>query len=222
MSAFCVEGADLREGRTNLIVSIRFEPVPRLFYTILRVVVAYLRKHGMRLIIYLDDILIMSSSKEGAKADVKKAIELLQNLGFLINFENSIVKPSKIMEYLGLLINSNNSPFALPDRKATEVKTKFDAVLVKGVIYSREIASIMGNFTWAIPTMPFAQAHFRRMQAFFISKARRTSFNLNTKCPFSLNTRWDLEWWSSNLALIRAKVFFFQSSQGLEFFPTLH
>ena len=40
-------------------------PAPRLFTKILKVVAAYLRKHGMRLIIYLDDILIMNSSKEG-------------------------------------------------------------------------------------------------------------------------------------------------------------
>jgi hypothetical protein len=171
-------------------------------------VAAYLRKHGMRLIKYLDDILIMSSSKEDAKADAKNLIGLLQHLGFLINFDKSIVEPSQIMEYLGLLINSNNLSFALPDTKASEVKTKCDAALVKGVISLREIASIMGNFTWAIPTMPFAQAHFRRMQAFYISQARRASFDLNTKCTLSLDTRRDLEWWSSNLTLHREKVFF--------------
>jgi hypothetical protein len=175
---------------------------------ILRVVAAYLRKHGMRLIKYLDDILIMSSSKEDAKADVKNAIGLLQHLGFLINVDKSIVEPSQIMEYLGLLINSNNLSFALPDTKASEVKTKCDTALVKGVISLREIASIMGNFIWAIPTMPFAQAHFRRMQAFYISKARRASFDLNTKCTLSLDTRRDLALWSSNPTLHREKVFF--------------
>ena len=72
---------------------------PRLFTKILKVVAAYLRKHGMRLIIYLDDILIMNSSKEGASADVKKAIDLLQQLGFLINFDKSILDPAQVMEY---------------------------------------------------------------------------------------------------------------------------
>ena len=51
-----------------------------------------------------------------------------------------------------------------------EVKVKCDAALVKGVILLREMASIMGNFTWVIPTMPLAQAHFRRMQAFYINQ----------------------------------------------------
>lgn len=153
----------------------------------------------------------MSSSKEVAKADVKKAIELLQHLGFLINVEKSIVEPSQIMEYLGLVINSNQLSFSLPSGKATEVKAKCDAALVKGVISLREIASIMGNFTWAIPTMPFAQAHFRRMQAFYIGQAKRSGFDLNTKCALSPESRRDLEWWFSNLGLHREKVFFSKS-----------
>ena len=86
---------------------------PRLFTKILKVVAAYLRKHGMRLIIYLDDIFIVNFSKEGVSADVKKAIDLIQHLGFIINFDKSILDPGQVIiyeyesdpdEYLGLLI----------------------------------------------------------------------------------------------------------------------
>jgi hypothetical protein len=41
---------------------------------------------GMRMVIYLYDILIMNSSKEGVKGGFKKPIDLLQHIGFLINF----------------------------------------------------------------------------------------------------------------------------------------
>jgi hypothetical protein len=40
----------------------------------------------MRMVIYLYDILIMNSSKEGVKGVFKKPIDLLQHIGFLINF----------------------------------------------------------------------------------------------------------------------------------------
>ena len=66
-------------------------PAPRCFTKILKVVAAFLRRQGMRLIVYLDDILIMNISKDNTKADVDKVVELLQNLGFLINWEKSIV-----------------------------------------------------------------------------------------------------------------------------------
>ena len=106
---------------------------PRFFAKILKVVAAYLKKHGMRVIIYLDDILIMNSSKDVASADVEKAIDLLQHLGFLMNFDKLILDPVQVMEYLSLLIYSNYLSFALPKNKAAEVKEKCDASSVKGV-----------------------------------------------------------------------------------------
>ena len=39
----------------------------------------------------------------------------------------------------------------------------------------------MGNFTWAIPTMPFAQAHYRSMQRFYIDQAQKVDFDLLNK-----------------------------------------
>lgn len=56
-------------------------PAPRCFSKILKVVAAHLRRQGLRMIVYLDDILIINSSKERTRADVVKVIELLQHLG---------------------------------------------------------------------------------------------------------------------------------------------
>ena len=40
-------------------------PAPRIFTNILKVVMAFVRKQGVRLVIYLDDILIINESREG-------------------------------------------------------------------------------------------------------------------------------------------------------------
>ena len=37
---------------------------------------AFVRKQGVRLVIYLDDILIINESREGALADLKLVVEL--------------------------------------------------------------------------------------------------------------------------------------------------
>lgn len=47
---------------------------PRIFTKILKVVMAFVRKQGVRLVIYLDDILIISESREGALADLKLVV----------------------------------------------------------------------------------------------------------------------------------------------------
>jgi hypothetical protein len=42
----------------------------------------FLRRQGIRLIIYLDDILILNVSKVLAETDFRLVVELLQKLGF--------------------------------------------------------------------------------------------------------------------------------------------
>ncbi len=60
------------------------------FTKILKPVVAFLRKNGMKLIFYLDDILIISSSKEQAEKDFNIAKGLLEDLGFIVHQTKSI------------------------------------------------------------------------------------------------------------------------------------
>ena len=83
---------------------------------------AFLRRWGIRLVIYLDDILILSESKEGLLADIDTVIDLLQSLGFLINGEKSIIVPTQKIECLGLIVDSTDPSFSLPDCKAAAVK----------------------------------------------------------------------------------------------------
>ena len=59
--------------------------IGRCFTKTLKVVAAFLRRQGMRLIEYLHDILKTTISKERIKADVFWGVEWLQSLGFLIN-----------------------------------------------------------------------------------------------------------------------------------------
>jgi hypothetical protein len=88
-----------------LCLALGLAPAPRIFTEILKAVMAFVRKQGVRFIIYLDDILIMNESREGASADLEMIMRLLQDLGFIINIEKSILDPTQKIEFLGILIN---------------------------------------------------------------------------------------------------------------------
>ena len=81
-------------------------------------------------------------------------------------------------------------------------------ILEQEVISLREVASIMGNFTWAIPTIPFAQTHYCSMQRFYITQAQQVGFNLSVKCKLAQEAKADLLWWIENLSLMGDKKFF--------------
>jgi Reverse transcriptase (RNA-dependent DNA polymerase) len=90
---------------------------PRDFTKVLKVVVMALRKKGIRLIIYLDDILLMNASRRHLLDNLSTTIQLLTSLGFLINWEKSICIPTQQIEYLGLIVDSRQLSLALPREK---------------------------------------------------------------------------------------------------------
>ena len=79
---------------------------PRLFTKLLKPVVSLLRRTGIRLIIYLDDLLFMNQSKEGLGLDMATAQYLLENLGFVINHEKSCFVPKQKLEFLGFVVDT--------------------------------------------------------------------------------------------------------------------
>ena len=90
---------------------------PWTFTKILKPVVATLRRSGIRIVVYLDDFLILNQSKEGAERDFARVIEILEKCGFLINREKSVGVAAQEREFLGLLINSKELFLSLLPKK---------------------------------------------------------------------------------------------------------
>jgi hypothetical protein len=91
-------------GKTFEFVSLPFglSSAPWAFTKILRPAIAHLRRLGVRLVVYLDDILIVHSSETGARKDARIVRGLLESFGFSINEEKSIEVPAQTMEYIGI------------------------------------------------------------------------------------------------------------------------
>ena len=60
-------------------------PAPRIFTKLMKVPVAILRRLNIRLIIYLDDILLMGDSLEAIEMARDTTLCLMEQLGFMIN-----------------------------------------------------------------------------------------------------------------------------------------
>ena len=175
-------------------------PAPRLFTKLLKPVVGALRRAGIRLVIYLDDIIFMNESREGVISDVSTAIDLLTGLGFLVNWEKSVLLPSQSLEYLGLLVDSVALSLALPSDKVLSMLEMCRRSLSKGVVSLHDLSSLIGNFSWAIPTIPFAQAHYRHLQRLYIYHSKSFNYDLSRYVALSSSARDDIRWWLENLS----------------------
>ena len=75
-------------------------PSARLFTKTLKLVIAFLRSMGIRVLIFSDDILIMADSPERAAEHTEIVIRVLESLGFMIKKKKSILKPTRTILFL--------------------------------------------------------------------------------------------------------------------------
>ena len=93
-------------------------PAPRIFKKLIRIPISLLRKLCERLITFLDNILLMASSKEELALGRDTLIYLLQNIGFLIDCEKSVLEPCHNIQFFGYgnQLNKNDTDPSTRDK----------------------------------------------------------------------------------------------------------
>ena len=90
---------------------------PWAFTKVLKPVSVFLRSVGVRLIIYIDDALVIGKTPDKVWNHVEALIVLLEGLGFIVNMEKSVLTLSQQIEFLGLLLNTASMCLTLPGHK---------------------------------------------------------------------------------------------------------
>ena len=140
---------------------------PRIFTKLMRDVVALLRRQGVRMVIYLDDMLILASSKEESRRHTLLALRLLFELGLAINTDKSALTPSRTSEFLGFLIDTRRMHLYVPAAKrrqiSDEARNLLDRTASSEPISCRELARFLGRARrWPSPcaTLSCTGTHF--------------------------------------------------------------
>ena len=171
---------------------------PRVFTKLLNPVVAVLRQMGLRIIIYLDDILIMSKSYDLALTPASTALNLLEGLGCVVNFEKSCLEPSQIIEFLGFEINSQTLTILLPRDKIRKIRKKCQDLLDNPNTSVRELSKFLGLLTSSIQAIFSAPLHYRNLQ-FAKNQALSQSRSYETIVRLSHQAVQEIQWWKDHL-----------------------
>ena len=137
---------------------------PRVFTKILKPLMAYVRSMGIRICIYLDDMLILNAHREEAHRDASLMVYLLENLGFIVNREKSILFPSQEMEFLGVLINSQTMEFSLPKDKVSNIRKECRKLVSLQAASLSDLAHLIGKLTATKAAVFQAPLHYRALQ----------------------------------------------------------
>ena len=171
---------------------------PRYYTKLLKPVIAFLRRIGVRIIIYLDDMILLNQSSHMLLRDLTSLRWLLENLGFIINWKKSVWAPTQEIQYLGFLIDSVNMVIRLPSEKIQKIILKCQRLVSKKIIQVRKISEILGLMTSSLQAIAPAPLHYRHLQmthirGLLVNKSYQAKVALNSECLL------ELRWWISQM-----------------------
>ena len=108
-------------------------PAPRIATKFLSPVVKYLRRRGVRCIVYIDDILILSRSREKAIKHTQLALDLFHRLRFQIHLKKIQATPTQSIEFLGLQVNSVRMQLRVPQEKIRSLRRQISNTISQSV-----------------------------------------------------------------------------------------
>jgi len=94
---------------------------PYVYTKIMKPVMNKLRLLGILSIIYIDDLIFINKILKKCLKNIQDAKNLLESLGFLINFKKSALIPNQKCKYLGFIINAIDYTLNLTDKKKIQI-----------------------------------------------------------------------------------------------------
>lgn len=122
---------------------------PLVFTKLVRPAIEHLRQQGIRIVAYMDDILIIAPSKEQADLHTRMAMDLLLSLGWKIRLDKSELEPAQNRVFLGMLLDTTGTlpvirvPYNKKRKIYREVK-RLIAAAEQGPVKRRRIAQVAG------------------------------------------------------------------------------
>ena len=157
---------------------------------------SYLRRQGVVVIIYIDDILCIGKTFAKCTTGIKAIESTLLKLGFLINYKKSDLTPSNRQKFLGFIYNTRSMIIELPD----DNRLKILAVVKKfqcGKKYKiREFAEMLGFLVSCCPAVKYGLAHTKNCERLKFKALLASNDDYNRFLVINVDTRHDLDWWA--------------------------
>ena len=172
---------------------------PRIFTKIMKIPLSWLREQGITLSAYIDDIIIISDTLDDCNKDTKATIQLLQDLGYVVNFDKSSLTPSQNIEHLGLIIDSKHMTVRIGKDKIANVKQKCVNILNNKSVVIRDVASLLGTMVAYTPGVEYGLLHYRNLERNKIKALRDNAGNFDAFMSLDKGAVEDIEWWKDEI-----------------------
>ena len=173
---------------------------PWVFTKLMKTVVTLLRSWGFRMIIYINDILVMAESATLVRQHLEVLVHLLQCLSFLINFEKSVMSPTQELEFLGMVVNTNTLIVSLPADKIRQIRSEATRIFNMASLSACLLSHFLGKLNAATQAVAPAPLFFRYLQQDLQSALAHGNQDYETLLSLSCQAKEELVWWQENLS----------------------
>ena len=170
-----------------------FKAACYIYQTIGMLVSSYLRNLGMPILQYIDDRLIVASSKlKGVTPDhsLYAVLQLMHRLGYTFSLAKCCFTPTTQIRFLGFVVDSASRSFSLPEDKKVEFCDLLSAFLTRDNLSLRMLQQLSGKCGSMAVAIPGATFFMREMNN-SISAAQRSG----QPVPLAGPLRQELQHW---------------------------
>ena len=129
---------------------------------------------NVRLASYLDDWLVVNVLKKMLLSDREKTLNLLVQLGFIINLKKSSLVPKQVIIHIGNLFDFNQG-LVMPTQERIDKLEKAIHVFIQGKISAYHYLHLLGLMAPCIEIIPNARLYMRPLQLHMLAHWKPTS-----------------------------------------------
>jgi len=178
-----------------LCLSFGLNVAPQVFTKILKPVVKQLR--NITSVIYLDDILLIGSSRQACAENIKVSISLLESLGFIINYKKSILE--RRVKFLGIIYDSKKMTLELPEEKKQIMLTLLEQIKIGKDISLRQWSSFVGSINACCPAVEYGRLYTKELEHVRYLGLLENNNNFEAKIRIPKSLKPDIDWWKRNI-----------------------
>ena len=128
--------------------------LPQAFMAVMKTLEKICRSKGILCFVYLDDILLLGSSRTQVSNHLEILTSSLLEGGFKINVKKSILEPVQSLTHLGFVLNLKQGLLQVPIPKLKTIRRELGKLLLAKQLSCRKMASILGQVRAYLPAIP--------------------------------------------------------------------
>ena len=179
-------------------------PAPRIFTKTSKVLISLTMRLNIKIVIYLDDILLLGRSINDVLIETDIVIFLLQHLGFVINLKKSILTPQQKIEFLGLLVDSLNMSLSLTPEKLMKVTSQCLEMYKTEKVSILQLTKLLGFLSSTAQAVLPVQLQFRYLQQIQVELLSRDP-SYQHQVTLNSSAKEELLWWAPSVKLCNGR-----------------